>query len=119
MASTVQQRLNEVAAVGQEIAEPGVAYLDGKFTPLAEAKVSIATHPLQYGTGAFEGIRAHWNPAQEQLYVFRLRQHFERMARSVRTVRITLPGDPDQLTATPPQLLPKTSFKTDAYARPL
>ncbi len=49
MASTVQQRLNEVAAVGQEIAETGVAYLDGKFTPLADAKVSIATHALQYG----------------------------------------------------------------------
>src|SRR5205807_1738549 len=93
MASTVQQRLNEVAAVGQEIAETGVAYLDGKFTPLADAKVSIATHALQYGTGVFEGIRAYWNPAQEQLYVFRLREHFERMARSVRIVRITLPAE--------------------------
>jgi len=78
MASTVQQRLNEVAAVGQEIPETGVAYLDGKFTPLGDAKVSIATHALQYGTGVFEGIRAYWNPAQEQLYVFRLREHFER-----------------------------------------
>ena len=37
MASTVQQRLNEVAAVGQEIAESGVAYLDGRFGPLADA----------------------------------------------------------------------------------
>src|SRR5204863_254687 len=92
-ASTVQQRLNEVAAVGQEIAETGVAYLDGKFTPLGDAKVSIATHALQYGTGVFEGIRAYWNPAQEQLYVFRLREHFERMARSVRIMRIALPGD--------------------------
>ncbi|TMC78227.1 MAG: branched chain amino acid aminotransferase, partial [Chloroflexi bacterium] len=40
--------------------ETGVAYLDGKFTPLADAKVSIATHALQYGTGVFEGIRAYW-----------------------------------------------------------
>jgi len=47
MASTVQQRLNEVAAVGQEIVESGIAYLDGKFTPLGDAKVSIATHALQ------------------------------------------------------------------------
>jgi len=119
MASTVQQRLKEVAAVGQEIAEAGVAYLDGEFTPLADAKVSIATHALQYGTGVFEGIRAYWNPAQEQLYVFRLREHFERMARSVRILRITLPGDPDQLSEITLELLRKNGFKNDVYVRPL
>jgi branched-chain amino acid aminotransferase len=119
MASTVQQRLNEVAAVGQEIAETGVAYLDGRFGPLADAKVSIATHALQYGTGVFEGIRAYWNPAEEQLYVFRLREHFERMARSVRIVRITLPADPEALSAIALELLRKNGFKSDVYVRPL
>jgi branched-chain amino acid aminotransferase len=119
MASTVQKRLDEVAAVGQEIAETGIAYLDGKFTPLGDAKVSIATHALQYGTGVFEGIRAYWNPAQEQLYVFRLREHFERMAHSVRIMRITLPGDPDALCEITLELLRKNGFKNDVYIRPL
>ena len=119
MASTVKQRLDEVAAVGQEIVETGVAYLEGKFTPLADAKVSIATHALQYGTGVFEGIRAYWNPAQEQLYVFRLREHFERMARSVRILRIALPGDPDALTEIALELLRKNGFKSDVYVRPI
>ncbi len=119
MASTVQQRLNEVASVGQEIAETGVAYLDGKFTPLADAKVSIATHALQYGTGVFEGIRAYWNPAEEQLYVFRLREHFERMAHSVRIIRIALPADPDALSEIALELLRKNGFKSDVYVRPL
>jgi branched-chain amino acid aminotransferase len=119
MASTVEQRLKEVAAVGQEIAETGVAYLDGRFTPLADAKVSIATHALQYGTGVFEGIRAYWNPAQEQLYVFRLREHFERMARSVRIMRIALPGDPEALSGIALELLRKNGFKSDVYVRPL
>jgi branched-chain amino acid aminotransferase len=119
VASTVQKRLDEVAAVGQEIAETGIAYLDGKFTPLGDAKVSIATHALQYGTGVFEGIRAYWNPAQEQLYVFRLREHFERMARSVRIMRITLPGDPDALSEITLELLRKNGFKNDVYIRPL
>src|SRR2546428_457180 len=59
MASTVEERLKEVAAVGQEIAESGIAYHDGKFVPLADAKVSIATHALQYGTGVFEGMGAY------------------------------------------------------------
>jgi branched-chain amino acid aminotransferase len=119
MASTVQKRLDEVAAVGQEILETGIAYLDGKFTPLGDAKVSIATHALQYGTGVFEGIRAYWNPAQEQLFVFRLREHFERMARSVRIMRIALPGDPDALCEITLELLRKNGFKNDVYIRPL
>src|SRR2546428_12498336 len=118
MASTVQQRLNEVAAVGQEIAETGVAYLDGRFTPLADAKVSIATHALQYGTGVFEGIRAYWNPAQGRLYVFRLREHFERMHRSCRILRIGLPGDSDALAALVRQLLKRNGLQTDVYVPP-
>src|SRR5437867_3397737 len=99
MASTVEERLKEVAAVGQEIAETGIAYLDGAFTPLADAKISIATHALQYGTAVFEGIRAYWNPAREQLYAFRLRDHYARMARNVRILRIALPGTADALSA--------------------
>jgi branched-chain amino acid aminotransferase len=117
--ASVQDRLKEVAAVGQEIAETGFAYLDGEFVPLADAKISIATHALQYGTAVFEGIRAYWNAEQEQLYAFRLREHFERMARSVRILRIALPGDADQLAALAVDLLRKNGFKSDVYVRPL
>jgi branched-chain amino acid aminotransferase len=119
MASTVEQRLKEVAAVGQEIAETGVAYLDGAFVPLADAKVSIATHALQYGTAVFEGIRAYWNPAQEQLFAFRMREHYERMARSVRILRVDLPADAEGLTAITVELMRKNGFKSDVYVRPL
>jgi branched-chain amino acid aminotransferase len=119
MASTVEQRLKEVAAVGQEIVETGVAYLDGQFLPLGDAKVSIATHALQYGTGVFEGIRAYWNPAHEQLYVFRLREHFERMARSVRIMRIALPSDAEGLSRIAIELLRKNGVKSDVYIRPI
>jgi branched-chain amino acid aminotransferase len=102
-----------------EIPETGIAYLDGAFVPFADARVSIATHALQYGTGVFEGIRAYWNPTQERLYVFRLREHFERMTRSCRIVRIELPGDPDQLSAIVVELLKRNAFTSDVYIRPL
>src|SRR5437868_11383082 len=119
MASTVEQRLAEVAAVGQEIVETGVAYLHGSFVPLADAKVSIATHALQYGTAVFEGIRAYWNPAQDQLFVFRLREHYQRMSRSVRIIRVDLPADPDGLSRITLELLRNNGFKSDVYVRPL
>jgi branched-chain amino acid aminotransferase len=102
-----------------EIPETGTAYLDGAFVPFADAKVSIATHALQYGTGVFEGIRAYWNPSAEQLYVFRLREHFQRMTRSCRVVRIDLPGDVDLLSGIVIELLRRNAFKSDVYIRPL
>ena len=58
---------------------PKFAYFEGKFVPIAEAKVSIMTHAFNYGTGVFEGIRAYWNADQEQLYAFRLRDHYRRL----------------------------------------
>jgi branched-chain amino acid aminotransferase len=87
--------------------------------PFADATVSIATHALQYGTGVFEGIRAYWNPTRKQLYVFRLREHFERMHRSCRIVRIELPGDPDLLAGLVVELLERNAFASDVYVRPL
>ena len=102
-----------------EMPETGWAYQDGEFKALADAHVSIATHALNYGTAVFEGIRAYWNERDEQLYVFRLREHFERMAQSCRILRIRLPGDADALAAITVELLRRDQMRTDAYVRPL
>ncbi|MFN2520851.1 MAG: branched-chain amino acid transaminase [Candidatus Limnocylindria bacterium] len=119
MARSISEPQAAPVAVAQEIAETGWAYLDGEFMHLGEAKVSIATHALQYGTGVFEGIRAYWNPAHEELHVFRLREHFERMHRSCRIVRIGLPGTADELADLTLELLRRCEFRTDTYIRPL
>lgn len=116
--TTVHEKLKDVPALGREIAEDGWAYLDGDFVPFADAKVSVATHALQYGTGIIEGIRGYWNAAHEELYVFRLREHFERMARSARILRIALPGDPDELSSLVIELLRRNGQRTDVYVRP-
>src|SRR5438132_4611625 len=119
MASSVHERMKETAALGTEIPETGWAYQDGVFKRLADAHVSLATHALNYGTGVFEGIRAYWNATQEQLYVFRLREHFERMSDNCRLLRIELPGDSAALSEVTLELLRKNEFRTDVYIRPL
>ena len=119
MASSVHERMKETAALGTEIPETGWAYQDGVFKRLADAHVSLATHALNYGTGVFEGIRAYWNATQEQLYVFRLREHFERMRDNCRLLRIELPGDSAMLSEVTLELLRKNEFRTDVYIRPL
>jgi len=119
MASSVHERMKETAALGTEIPETGWAYQDGAFKRLADAHVSLATHALNYGTGVFEGIRAYWNATQEQLYVFRLREHFERMRDNCKLLRIELPGDSAALSEVTLELLRKNEFRTDVYIRPL
>ena len=49
------------------------AFFEGKYVDMADAKVSVMTHALNYGTGVFEGIRGYWNAEEEQLLLFRVR----------------------------------------------
>ena len=48
-----------------------MAFFRGKIVPISEAKVSVMTHALHYGTAVFEGVRGNWNEAQNKLFVFR------------------------------------------------
>ena len=77
------------------------------------------THGFNYGTGCFEGIRAYWNGAVGQLYVFRLREHYERMHRSTRILRIELPFSADELSESTLELLRREGYREDVYIRPL
>lgn len=116
---TVEERLAAMPALGIEIDESGWAYHEEAFVRLADAKVSIATHALNYGTGVFEGIRAYWNAEHEQLYVFRLADHYARMERSCRIVRTPLPGTPSELADLTLALLRRSAYREDVYVRPL
>jgi len=95
------------------------AYFKGEFVPLEEAKVSIMTHALNYGTGCFEGIRGYWNQEEEQLYVFRLVEHYERMHRSCRILFIDLPYSAKELSDLTVSLLRMNQPRSDTYVRPL
>jgi len=60
-------------------------YLDGKFVPKAEAKISVFDHGLLYGDGVFEGIRSYKGR------VFRLDEHLERIYNSARAIMLEIP----------------------------
>src|ERR1041385_7587924 len=67
------------------------AYLRRQIMPLAEAKIGVMTHAFNYGTACFEGIRGNWNAAHEQLYLFRVREHFRRLRDSAKILNMELP----------------------------
>jgi len=98
---------------------PKHAFFKGGIVSIEEAKISIMTHGFNYGTGCFEGIRAYWNSESEQLYVFRLQEHFERMRRSARILRIDLPFSTDELSEYTLELLRIEGYREDVYIRPL
>jgi branched-chain amino acid aminotransferase len=78
------------------MAENKVKYiwLGKKLVPLEEAKVHILTPTVFWGTNVFEGLRGYWNTELEQMYCFRQQDHFQRLAESVKMMRMSLPFDP-------------------------
>ena len=99
--------------------EEGYAYFEGRIVPMSEAKISIATHALQYGTACFEGIRGYWNAEQGQLYLLKLREHYERMADSWNTLRMQPKESVDDLCRITVDLVRRHGFQDSVYIRPI
>ena len=95
------------------------AFLRGEYVPLSEAKVNIMTHALHYGTGVFEGIRGNWNAKKQTIYIFRLREHYERLLRGCRMLMINLPYSLEELCQITVELVERCGYSEDIYIRPL
>lgn len=96
-----------------------VVVINGKFVPAAKAHVNIMTHGFSYGTGCFEGIRGYWNPDTEDIYLFRIREHFERLHRSCRILNMRLPYTPEQLVEQAIELVRRNDWHQNIYIRPM
>lgn len=95
------------------------AYFKGRFVPMADAKVSIMTHALHYGTACFEGIRCNWNQDESQLYIYRAQEHFGRLHESARVLHINLRHSADELCGIAIELVRRNGLREDQYLRPL
>ena len=60
-------------------------YLDGKWMPKSEAKISVFDHGLLYGDGVFEGIRSYGG------LIFKLKEHLKRLWESAHTLMLAIP----------------------------
>ena len=89
-----------------------VVYLDGKFLPQSEAKVTVFDHGLLYGDGVFEGIRAY------NKRVFKLERHVERMYQSAKAIDLAIPHTPEEFTDLILQTCRRNNI-VDGYIRPI
>lgn len=95
------------------------AYFEGKIVPFSEANISIGTHAMQYGTGAFAGIRGYLSADGKSINIVRLEAHTARLLRSARLLRMDLPFDPKSMAEAIVELTKKNAPTTDVYYRPL
>jgi branched-chain amino acid aminotransferase len=98
---------------------PPYAFFQNEFVPLSEAKISIMTHALHYGTACFEGIRANWNAEEKELYIFRCREHYDRLLKNCKLLNISLSYSVDELCQLTTELVQKSGYHEDVYIRPL
>jgi branched-chain amino acid aminotransferase len=95
-----------------------IAYFEGDYVALKDAKVSIMTHAFMYGTATFEGIRAYWNADQGQLYGLFLREHLERIRNSAKILLMEGVPSVDELFEIVVETARRNGFREDAYIRP-
>ena len=95
------------------------AYFEGSIRPIDEARISVMTHALHYGTGWFGGLRGYWNSDQQQLYVFRLQDHYRRFVNSGKILLAKLDRSAEELAAITLELLRREDYHEDCYIRPL
>ncbi|WP_326654940.1 aminotransferase class IV [Streptomyces sp. NBC_01750] len=94
------------------------AYDRGEFVSAAEPRLPLSTQALHYGTGTFEGIRAY--RSDRGLQLFRVREHYERMLRACRILRITdIPTEVEELIGITVELIRRNHHDGDVYVRPL
>jgi branched-chain amino acid aminotransferase len=96
-----------------------VFFLNGEFLPAEQGVISVRTHGFAYGTGCFEGIRGYWNEQDQQVYLFRLREHYERLQRSCNILQISLPYTVDELIEISQELVRRNGQHQDVYLRPV
>jgi len=96
-----------------------IVYFDNRYVPLRDARVSILTHALHYGTGVFDGIRGYWDERQEQLFLVRPMEHFRRWKANSGILRIGIAPDASELCGIAVELIRRNRFHTHIYVRPL
>ncbi|MCE9500266.1 MAG: branched-chain amino acid transaminase [Leptospira sp.] len=94
------------------------SYFEGKIVPDSEAKVSIQTHALQYGTAVFGGIRGYFDKATDNVYIFRLNEHLTRLSNSAKIVQLNLDKSAEQMKEIILELVDKCGYKENIYIRP-
>jgi branched-chain amino acid aminotransferase len=96
---------------------PKYLFKNGEIIPYEESTVHVLSTALKYAAVVFEGIRAYWNEEQGELYIFRLRDHLERLFRSIKIVRMESPYTLDEFEEHLVELIRRNELREDLHIR--
>ena len=113
-----KQTLEKKTVAKEGIDLNSIAYFNDEFIPLKDASINIMTHAFQYGTGIFEGIRGYWNEDEKQMYIFRMKEHYERLTQNSKLLMLEPSKTIDELCEITVELMKKNKPDCDMYIRP-
>lgn len=96
-------------------------YHNGRIVPYGEAQVHAFSGAVKYGAGVFEGLRGYWDARRGELWIFRLREHLERLRFGMKALRLDRTFAVDELEqamvelARANELRENTHFRMIAY----
>lgn len=96
---------------------PPFATMNGKIVPYDQAKISIMAPGLTFAVLAFEGLRGYWNDEEEELFVFRVPEHLDRLAFSNRVIEIDDSPDAAAFNSQMLELIRACAMREDCYIR--
>lgn len=67
----------------------GQVWLRDQFVPFTEANLSLASSPMLYGLSIYTVCMANWDKTHNQLVVFRLQDHYQRLVNSAKIMNFT------------------------------
>ncbi len=98
---------------------PKFIYWNDRLVAWDDATIHVTAIAWSAIGAVFEGIRGYWNPEQEQLHIFRLDEHLERLQNSSKVVHLPLPQSREQLTDIIVDLVRANECREDTYIFPL
>ena len=92
-------------------------WLGGKVIHIDDATINVLSPTAQFGANVFEGIRCYWNEEQEQLYAFRLPEHYKRLQDSMKMFRMKSKYSSEELKEALVQVIEANGYKEDLAVR--
>jgi branched-chain amino acid aminotransferase len=104
---------------GRVMANPKYLSMNGEIVPFAEAKVHVLSPCVKYGAAVFEGIRGYWNADRKDMYLFRLKEHLDRLQFSMRVMRFAAELDNRKIENALIDLIKANELREDIHIRVL
>lgn len=93
------------------------AYFRKEIVPFKDAKITIASHSLHYGTSCFGGIRGYL--VNGKIKIFRLRDHYERLKNAVKILGMDFQISWEDFQDIIKKMAIANAPKSDFYIRPI